>query len=258
MLVVAVMRRVDMVKLDLATGKSQKVTDYVAEEVPLYLFVNRTFWAMILCLPSDLKELAVGHLLSEGVLKSTAEIEEITLKEAENTCIVKLKQDIDAKKRVRLSRLHTRVICSACSSSMPYQYARKPAKVTSNIAVKAQVIFNAVTQLNCKADGTIVAFAEDIGRHNAVDKSVGIAALKNVDFGKCFLAFSGRMPSDIVFKVAKVGLPIIASFGAALDSGIALAKQTNLTLIGFVREKRMNIYTGAERIISEAPFITTS
>ncbi len=266
MLVVAVMRRVDVVKLDLETGKSQKVTDYVAEEVPLYLFVNRTFWAIILCLPSNLKELAVGHLLSEGVLKSTAEIEEVTLKEAENTCIVKLKRDVDAKERIRLSRLHTRVICSARSSSMPYQYARKPAKVTSNLTVKAQVIFNAVSQLNskaklyrktggvhvaaiCKPGGTIVAFAEDIGRHNAVDKAVGIAALKLVDFGKCFLAFSGRLPSDIVFKVAKVGLPIIASFGAALDSGITLAEQTNLTLIGFIREKRMNIYTGAERII---------
>lgn len=259
-------RQVDITRLDLSTGYAKKVADYVAEEVPLYLFVNKTLWAMILCSPSNLKELCVGHLLSEGVLKSVDEIEEVTLKESENSCLIQLKSDIDAKERIRLSRLHTRVICSACSSSVPYQYERKPAKVTSNITVKAQIIFDAVTQLNskadlykktggvhvaaiCKSDGTTIAIAEDIGRHNAVDKVVGIAALNNINFGECFLAFSGRLPSDVVFKVAKVGLPIIASFGAALDSGISLAEQTNLTLIGFIRDKRMNIYTVPERII---------
>lgn len=260
------MRQVDVTKLDLATGTVKKVTDYVAEEVPLYLFINKTFWAMILCSPSNLKELGIGHLLSEGVLKSIDEVEEVTYKEEERSCFVQLKGDVDAGERVRLSRLHTRVICSACSSSMPYQYSRKPSKVTSNLAVKAQVIFDAVTRLDseakvykktgavhvaslCKPDGAIVALAEDIGRHNAVDKVVGIAALGHVNFGECFLAFSGRLPSDVVFKVAKVGLPIVASFGAALDSGIALAEQTNLTLVGFIREKRMNVYTVPERII---------
>jgi len=261
-----VVRQVDITKLDLSTGTVKKVTEYIAEEVPLYIFINKTFWAMILCSPSNLKELAIGHLLTEGILKSIEEIEEVTLKEKENSCHIHLRSDLDAKERIRLSRLHTRVICSACSSSVPYQYERKPAKVTSNLVVKAQVIFDAVIQLNskadlykktgavhvaaiCKADGAITAIAEDIGRHNAVDKTVGIAALKKVDLGRCFLAFSGRLPSDVVFKVAKVGLPIIASFGAALDSGIALAEQTNLTLIGFIRDKRMNIYTVPERII---------
>jgi formate dehydrogenase accessory protein FdhD len=220
---------------------------------------------MILCSPTHLKELAVGHLLSEGVLKSTEEIAEFVLKEAENTCTVKLKPEIDAQERVKLSRLHTRVICSACSSSMPYQYSRKPAQVTSILTVKAQTIFTAVTQLNskaelyqktggthvaaiCKASGEVMALAEDIGRHNAVDKVVGIAALNGSDLGTCFLAFSGRLPSDVVYKVAKVGLPIVASFGAALDSGVALAQETHVTLIGFIRENRMNIYTHPERI----------
>ncbi len=259
-------RQVDITRLDLSTGVAKKTSDYVAEEVPLYLFVNKTFWAMILCSPSNLKELAVGHLLSEGVLKSIEEIEEIELKEQESSCYVQLKAGINAKSRIRLSRLHTRVICSACSSSVPYRYTRKPAKVISKLTVKAEVIFNAVIQLNskaelykktggvhvaaiCKADGFIIALAEDIGRHNAIDKVVGIVALNKTDFSECFLAFSGRLPSDVVFKVAKVGLPIIASFGAALDSGIALAEQTNLTLIGFIRDKRMNIYTVPERII---------
>ena len=116
------MRQVDITKIDLSTGKAQKIADYVAEEVPLHLFVNSTFWATILCSPTDLKELAVGHLLSEGVLKSTDEVEEVTLKEKENTCHVKLKSDVNVEDRVKLSRLHARVIPSACGSGAPYQY----------------------------------------------------------------------------------------------------------------------------------------
>ena len=258
-------RQVDITKVDLSSGKSQKIPDYVAEEVPLHLFVNNAFWATILCSPTNLKELAVGHLLSEGILKSIEEIEEVTLKEAESSCFVKLKLGVNVEDRVKLSRLHQRVITSACGSGSPYQYTGKTPKVESNLKVKAQVIFESVNQLNFKAegfrqtgglhvaaiynaDGSMVVLAEDVGRHNAVDKVIGMAALNRVDFGACFLALSGRMSGDVAFKAAKVGLPIVASLSAALSSGVAMAEASNLTLVGFVRGKRMNIYTVPERI----------
>ena len=258
--------QVNIIKLDLFTGTSQKITDYVAEEKPLYLFVNKTFWATILCSPSDLRELAVGHFLSEGILKSVDEIEEVVLKEPESTCHIKLKPGINVEDRVRLSRLHARVIPSACGSGSPYQYTGKIPEVKSNLKVKAEVIFDGVNQLNFKAEGfrrtgglhvaaiwkangKLIALAEDVGRHNAVDKVIGMAALNKVDFGGCFLALSGRMSGDVAFKAAKVGLPIIASLAAALSSGIATAKAAELTLAGFVRGKRINIYTCAERVV---------
>jgi FdhD protein len=260
------MHQVDITKIDLSTGKAQKIEDYVAEENPLQLFVNNTFWATILCTPTNLKELAVGHLLSEGIVKSTEEIEEVTLKEKENTCIVKLKPSIKVEDRINISRLHTRVIPSACGSGSPYQYKGKTPKVDSNLPVKAQVVFDSVNQLNFKAqgfretggvhvaaiykgDGLLVALAEDVGRHNAVDKVIGLAALGKVDFAGCFLALSGRISGDVAFKAAKVGLPIVASLAAALSSGIATAKESNVTLAGFVRGKRLNVYTAPERII---------
>jgi FdhD protein len=261
-----VMRQVEIAKIDVSTKTSKKMVDYVAEERPLHLFVNTTYWATILCSPSNLKELAVGHLLSEGLLKSTDEIEEVSLKERESCCYVKLKANVNIENRLKLSRLHARVISSACGSAAPYQYSPKPAKVKSNLTVKAEIIFNSVNQLNYKAelfrqtggvhaaaiykaDGSLVALAEDVGRHNAVDKVIGIAALNRTDFGECFLASSGRLSGDIVFKAAKVGLPIVASLATALDSGIAMAKLAHVTLAGFVRGKRMNVYTFAERIV---------
>ncbi|MEM2098130.1 MAG: formate dehydrogenase accessory sulfurtransferase FdhD [Candidatus Bathyarchaeia archaeon] len=238
----------------------------MAEEAPIHLFVNAIFWATILCTPLNIKELAVGQLLSEGIIKSAEEIDSVTLKIAEGTCQVKLKSGINVEDRIRLSRLHTRVILSACGSDAVYQYAVKIPRVESALTVKAQVIFESVNQLNFKAegfrktgglhvsaiyrgDGAMLALAEDVGRHNAVDKVIGDAALSKIDFTTCFLALSGRMSGDVAFKAAKVGLPIVASISAALSSGIAVAEQANLTLVGFVRGKRMNIYTHAERIV---------
>lgn len=258
-------RQMNIVKLDLSAGKSQETTDYIAEEKPFYLFVNKTFWATILCSPIDLRELAVGHFLSEGILKSKEEIEEVILKETESTCYVKLKPEVNVENRVKISRLQARVIPSACGSGSPYQFTGKIPKVKSNLTVKAQVIFDSVKQLNFKAkgfrltgglhvaaiykaDGKLVALAEDVGRHNAVDKVVGIAALNNIAFSQCFLALSGRMSGDIAFKAAKVGLPIIASLAAALSSGVVMAESANLTLAGFVRGHRINLYTRPERI----------
>jgi FdhD protein len=259
-------RQVNIVKVDLSSEKARKIADFVAEESPLHLFVNSTFWVTILCTPANIKELAVGLLLSEGILKSIDEIEEVTLKDVDNACHVKLRPSVNVDDRIRLSKLHARVITSACGAGSPYQFTGKNPVVESNLRVNARVIFDSVNQLNFKAEGfrqtgglhvaaiydsngTLVALAEDVGRHNAVDKVIGMAALSKVNFGKCFLALSGRISGDVAFKAAKVGLPIIASLAAALSSGIAMAEAANLTLAGFVRGKRLNIYTEPSRII---------
>ncbi len=260
------MRQVDIVKIDLSTGKAETKSDCVAEESPLHLFVNTTLWVTILCTPTNIKELAVGHLLSEGILKSIDEVEEITLKPAENACYVKLAPDVNVGDRIKLSRLSARVIVSACGAGSPYQYIGKTPIVTSTLIVKAKIIFESVNQLNFKAEGfrktggvhvaalykgegSLVALAEDVGRHNAVDKVIGMAAFNRVNFEDCFLALSGRISGDVAFKAAKVGLPIVASLSAALSSGITTAETSKLTLAGFVRGKRMNVYTFPERII---------
>jgi FdhD protein len=256
------MREVRVVKIDVAASETKKVKDYVAEEKPLHLFLNKTHYATIFCSPKNLNELAVGHLLSEGLIKSIEEIERINLNEG--ICGVTLKSNIDPKKRLKHSKSFSRIILSACGG--PYQPSERLPKIKSNLRVKAKVIQNCVNRLNFIAetfrktggvhaaaiytsDGNLIAFAEDVGRHNAVDKVIGLGALNKTDFSKCFLALSGRLTGDIVSKAAKVGLPIVASLAAAVDSGINIAEEVNLTLIGFVRGRRMNIYTFNDRIV---------
>jgi FdhD protein len=261
-----VMRQVDMTRLDLSTGKAEKTIDCVAEEVPLQITLNATYSFVIWCSPSQFKELAVGYLLAENILKSVDEIESLNSEEEGNKCEIKLKATVDLDERMKNSRRSTRIIPLIKASTVPYQHDEKIPPVKSKLTVKAQTILDAINQMNClakgfketgglhdsgifKSDGAIVAFSEDVGRHNTVDKVIGAASLNKTNFSECFMIITGRVPGDMIYKAAKVGLPIVASVAAVLNSGISSAEKANIALVGFVRGKRMNIYTGAERIL---------
>jgi FdhD protein len=261
------MLEIEITRIDVPSGKAEKMTDFVAEERPLDIYVSKKHYATIFCSPSNLKELTVGHLLSEGILKSVEEIEELHVSVDKATCKVKLKPSVNIEKRVIFSKLSSRVIRSACGSTSPYPFSFRHPKVRSNLTVQAKTILDCVNRLNSNAkifrktggvhvaaiysiDGVSKALAEDVGRHNAVDKAIGAGVLEQIDFSECFLALSGRLTGDIILKAATMQLPIVASLAAAINSGIAIAKDAELTLIGFVRGKRMNIYNSPERILS--------
>ncbi len=261
-----VMRQVDMVRLDLSASKAEKTRDCVAEEVPLQISLNDLYTFVIWCSPSQFQELAVGYLLAEDILKSVNEIKSIISNEKENKCQITLKANVDMDERIKDSRRSTRIIPLIKASTSPYQHDEKIPIVKSTLKIKAQTILDAINQINnlakgfketgglhdsaiVKADGTIVAFSEDVGRHNTVDKVIGQASLSREDFSQCFLIITGRVPGDMIYKAAKVGLPIVASVAAVLNSGISSAEKANIALVGFVRGKRMNVYTGAERIL---------
>jgi FdhD protein len=93
-----------------------------------------------------------------------------------------------------------------------------------------------------------LCLVEDVGRHNAVDKAIGYALTKGIDFAQVFLASTGRISSEIVYKCAMANIPLVISRGAVTSLAIEVAKKAGLTVIGFARGGRMNIYTGEERI----------
>jgi len=264
------MRKIQISRIDIATQTLEQKIDFVAEETPLHIFLNQTHYVTILCSPNQLKELAIGHLLSEGVLKSEDEIQETRL-EKDGKCLVRLKPDIDAEKQISMSQPFARLIVSACGSPDYWPLSKlidrtTLVKLNLDLAVEAKVISESVKQLNKLAqtfrktggvhiaalystNSELVALSEDVGRHNAVDKVIGAGTAKKLDFENLFLALSGRLTGDIVLKAARMRLPIVASMAAAINSGVEAAQLTGITLIGFVRGKRMNIYTYPERIV---------
>lgn len=261
------MLRVEITRIDVSKGERKRTRDLVAEEKPLYVFLNRSHYATILCTPSNLKELAVGHVLSEGIAKSIEEINEIEMNEEEGSCRIRLKETVDLEKRLSLAKRFARVFISVCGTTKLYAPVPRLKKIRSTVEVRAETILDCVKRLNSVAEtyrktggvhvaaiyrnnGTLVASAEDVGRHNAVDKTIGAVSLHKTRFDQCFLVLSGRLTGDIVFKAARVGLPVVASISAPIDSGIDLAKEVNLTLVGFARGKCMNVYTSPQRILT--------
>jgi FdhD protein len=261
-----VMRQVDITRLDLLKGTVTEICDVVAEEVPLRIVLNDDVHTFIVwCSPSQFKELAIGFLFAEEILRNTDEVEDIVVNKAEHICHVQFKADINLSSRIENRRGGARMVPLIKNSTSAYQHDDKIVTVTSNLIVNAQTVFNVIYQMNekaegfkktgglhCsgifKADGTMVTFSEDVGRHNTVDKVIGAGLLSKIDFTQCFIVITGRVPGDIIYKAAKAGLPIVASVAAVLNSGISSAKKANITLAGFIREKHMNVYTCSKRI----------
>ena len=263
------MQEIPVTRVDLSTKMFEHKKDIVAEEAPLHIFLNQTHYMTILCTPSQLKELAAGHLLAEGLLKSIKEVREVGL-ESDGKCIVRLKLHVNVRKQIAMAQPFARLVVSPCGLTNYWPLTKlvdrlNLPEISKGLEVKAKVLSESVKQLNELAEifkktggvhvaalysreGKLVALAEDVGRHNAVDKVIGEGALKSVNFSGCFVALSGRLTGDIVLKAARMQIPIVVSIAAAITSGIEVAKRTGITLVGFARGQRMNVYTHVERI----------
>jgi FdhD protein len=263
------MHEVRIMKLDVVEGKRERRVDVVAEEAPLHVFLCQTRVVSFLCSPDKLKELAVGFLFSEGFLHGLSEVQEVRL-EDDSRCFVTLKGEVDLEKRLEIVQPFGRLVISSCDSADLWPFAKlvdriKGLRVKSDAVVSARVIAESVMRLNGLAemyrrtggvhvaslnrlDGGLVASAEDIGRHNAVDKVIGVGLLAGADFEQCFLVLSGRLSWDVVLKCARVGIPVVASRGAALSGGVEVAERCAVGLVGFVRASRMNVYACPERV----------
>ena len=250
-------------KINLCDGLVQTIDDTVAVEAPIKVIVNGKRAVTLFALPKQLKELGVGWLLSQAIVAS---IDEITSVEVRKNS-VRIGCGINVESRLEVAKITEPVDSSCGSTSEDFAFLidrlKKPF-VKSSYRIEAEKLFGFVRVLNEKAilfkltggthsaalfhKGRLVAFAEDVGRHNAVDKVIGVAAMKKVDFSKCVVASSGRQPANMVLKAARVGIPIIASITGPISSGIDAAKKTGVTLACFVRGQRMNIYSYPDRI----------
>ena len=255
-------REVHVRKIDLNQGELREFEDEVAVDEAVCIFINDEYFTTLISSPTMVREMAVGHLIGEGVIKSLDEL--VSLDVGPLKVYVELHNELDlslfTKNRISL-------ITTACGPpSAPLTAKQLDAmKVKSEISIEAKSIWNMIAELNrrgevyrktggthsamiCSLSGEELAFAEDVGRHNAVDKVIGKAVLDGTDLERCVLLCSGRQSSDIVLKAARSGIPVTASVTAPLESSIRIAQATGVTMVCFVRGRRMNVYTHDYRI----------
>ena len=225
--------------------------------------------------PGDDAELAAGFLFTEGILREPSQVQEIgpcgpLAEDGVTRNVVRVR--LTAGTTVDLSRLernfYTTSSCGVCGKSsldalhvqsrfaLPAAAPRLDASVVHRLPElvrDAQSVFDRTGGLHASAlftpQGALCAVREDVGRHNALDKLIGAEFLAGrLPAACCVLLLSGRVSFELVQKAAMAGIPVLAAVGAPSSLAVRLAASTGMTLLGFVRDGRFNVYSGGERI----------
>ena len=249
--------------------------DHAATEEPLEVRLNGRAFAVIMRTPGHDRELTAGFLLSERVIRSADDLGAIEHcrdrvgpdDHPENVVNVTLAADVNGLLEGRRA-ITTTSACGLCGrqtieslksdvaalrfdgvTAPPHAITAMPQRLR-----EAQSTFDATGGLHAaalfSADGTIDAVAEDVGRHNAVDKVIGrMLMLDRLPLSNRFLFVSGRTSFEIVQKALFAGIPLVASVSAPSSLAIDLAREAGVTLVGFVRGPAFNVYAHEERIV---------
>lgn len=238
--------------------------DEIAEEFPLTVRLDGEEFATLVCSPSDLEDLVVGFLASEGVILTAEDIRGMSLDEERGFAYVDLHRPQSTGKDFYSKRL----IGSCCGKSRQFYFhndARTAKTVTGGVNVTAADCFAYMRLLQensadfrltggvhnaalCR-DGELVEARSDIGRHNALDKIFGHCLRHRIPAKNHAIAFSGRLSSEVVLKAAKIGSAVLLSKSAPTDLALRLAEDLGITCAGFIRGGSMNIYTHPHRIL---------
>jgi FdhD protein len=245
-------------------GIANQKTGPVVCEKPLTLFLNNVEFATMICSPGGYKELCIGFLISEGLIKNRSDITNISCREEDGLLWMETSNPLP-----QTNNFLRRHIASCCGKGRAGIYfindARELAEVQSETKYSAIRLLDIMAELEERsqtyqhtrgvhsavlADQSGVLFMyEDIGRHNAIDKVLGRAFLDGVSTDDKCLALSGRIASEILIKAARSRIPILLSCSAPTELTLDLAEELNITIVGFAREDSLNIYTHPERVL---------
>ena len=247
----------DIICSCLSSGKWQNTSTAVPREIALAIYVDTQELVTILCTPTKLNCLVLGFLYSEGIITNMSDVASMRICEEDSLADVRLSKP-GFKPPTR------RTLTSGCGGGVTF--ATEKHKLESELVVKGDEVLSLMKQLNERAElykycggvhtsalgdnSSLLAVAEDIGRHNTLDKIMGECLLRKLSTRDKVLITTGRISSEMLSKAARMMTPIVVSRSSPTDHAIALAKDLGITLIGYVRGNRLSVYSHEERVQS--------
>lgn len=251
--------------VELNQGEFREKEDSLLVEAPLTVVLNGEEFVTLLCTPTDLSDLVLGFLFSEGLVDGADDVSNLSVDEEQGRVEVATRRSHDLAAKL----YGKRTLTTGCGRGTIFYHvsdALKTRPVESDARFSAERLFAALkgwgeraelfAETGCphsaallSPEGELLCLAEDAGRHNAVDKVIGRALREGWRREDKCLVTTGRISSEILIKAAKAGIPVVVSRSAATDLAVALAEELGLTAAGFARGRRMNVYTRPERIL---------
>lgn len=229
-------------------------------EFPLKLIVNGREVATLIASPYDLRFLVAGFLRLQGVVTTLADFRLFSVCEEMGVANVMIAGDLP----VRL----TPVLTSGCGTGITFTLPAAPVQedaVCHQETFTPAAIFGLMDELARRAEryrshggihsaavgrgDALLAYAEDIGRHNTLDRIAGEALFRDTDLAGAMLAVSGRISSEMAAKAALLGIPLIASRTSPTDMAVRICREAGITLVGYVRGGRFNVYSHPDRLV---------
>jgi FdhD protein len=237
--------------------------DVVIDEERVTIYLNGTKAISIMCIPKDQDAHAIGFLMSENIISDINDVTKLEIKNDGMSVFVEAK----IYENMLQNLYKEKTLTSGCGGGVTghiANYIEIPFNKTK-FEISAKIILSEIKQFYDNSELYILTgcvhkamiylenkktvTAEDIGRHNAIDKVIGLCKINKYNTNKSILFVSGRLSSEMVTKVVMHKIPIIVSRTAPTYLGVVTAHKHGVTLIGFARGRKMNIYTHSGRIV---------
>jgi FdhD protein len=239
-------------------NQPEPVTDNVIVEAPVSLTVNGVPWLTFMCTPTDVEALAAGFLYNEGLVEGPAEVASVRACPTGDNVDVWLRRDITKPTEWR----RTTGCTGGQTATTPETEAQRRVPAGRGLAaeqvgqlmaalMEAQTLYREAGGVHSSAlsDGQgLVVVTEDVGRHNTLDKLAGRCLLDGRSAAGQVLLTTGRISSEMAQKAVRMGAPIVISRTSPSTLAISVAEVAGVTLIGYARRDRFNVYTHPERI----------